>query len=93
MSIPETIARFADLPEGHRIDYYRSHGYGGLQYLIAEMHARGWRNRDLVGAIGSRARVSDVLCGRRKLTIHMIRRLVFDKRLNAELLLKTNDTQ
>lgn len=91
MSIADTISRFDGLPEGQRIDYYRSQGYDGLRYLIAEMHARGWRNRDLVGVIGSRARVSDVLSGRRKLTIHMIRRLVFQRRLNAELLLKIDD--
>ena len=91
MSFANTIARFDGLPEGQRIDHYRSQGYDGLQYLIAEMHARGWRNRDLVGVIGSRGRVSDVLHGRRKLTIHMIRRLVFDKGLDAKLLLHTTE--
>jgi HTH-type transcriptional regulator/antitoxin HigA len=47
----------------------------------------GWTRRDLEPLIGSRARVSEILSGRRALTLPMIRRINRDLEIPAEVLI------
>ena len=51
------------------------------------MEQQGLAPRDLVPLLGSRSRVSEVLSGRRGLSLKMIRALVAGLRIPAELLL------
>ena len=51
------------------------------------MEQQGLRPTDLVPLLGSRSRVSEVLSGRRKLTLKMIRALVRGLLIPAEVLL------
>lgn len=51
------------------------------------MEQQGLAPKDLVPVLGSRSRVSEVLSGRRGLSLKMIRALVADLRIPAELLL------
>jgi len=51
------------------------------------MAQQGLTNRDLVPFLGSRSRVSEVLSGRRSLSLKMIRSLVRGLRIPAEVLL------
>lgn len=79
--------RFTDLPERSRIDHYRSQEYDPIQYLIAEMHVRGWTQSGLAKEFGSQSKASEVLLRKRRLSVAMIRRLVFDRGLDPQLLL------
>jgi HTH-type transcriptional regulator/antitoxin HigA len=51
------------------------------------MEQQGLSNNDLVPFLGSRSRVSEVLSGRRSLSLKMIRSLVRGLRIPAEVLL------
>jgi HTH-type transcriptional regulator/antitoxin HigA len=51
------------------------------------MEQQGLTPKDLVPMLGSRSRVSEVLSGRRGLSLKMIRALVAGLRIPAELLL------
>jgi HTH-type transcriptional regulator / antitoxin HigA len=51
------------------------------------MNQQGLTNRDLVPILGSRSRVSEVLAGRRGLSLKMIRALVQELRIPADVLL------
>jgi HTH-type transcriptional regulator/antitoxin HigA len=51
------------------------------------MAQQGLTNKDLVPFLGSRSRVSEVLSGRRSLSLKMIRALVCGLRIPAEVLL------
>jgi len=51
------------------------------------MEQQGLTRKDLEPMIGSRARVSEVLNGRRKLTLEMVRRLKFGLGIPADLLI------
>ena len=52
------------------------------------MEQQGLEPKDLVPLLGSRSRVSEVLSGRRSLSLKMIRALVRGLRIPAELLLE-----
>jgi HTH-type transcriptional regulator/antitoxin HigA len=51
------------------------------------MAQQGLTNKDLVPFLGSRSRVSEVLSGRRSLSLKMIRSLVGGLRIPADVLL------
>jgi HTH-type transcriptional regulator/antitoxin HigA len=51
------------------------------------MAQQGLTNKDLVPFLGSRSRVSEVLSGRRSLSLKMIRALVSGLRIPADVLL------
>ena len=71
------------------------HDYEGRVFPIAKpdpvaairfrMAQQGLRNKDLVPFLGSRSRVSEVLSGRRNLSLKMIRALVSGLRIPAEV--------
>jgi HTH-type transcriptional regulator/antitoxin HigA len=54
-----------------------------------QMEQRGLRRKDLEPMIGSRARVSEILTGKRPLTLPMIRRLHYGMSIPVEFLVGT----
>jgi HTH-type transcriptional regulator / antitoxin HigA len=60
---------------------------GPLDAIKVRCEYLGWTRRDLEALIGSRARVSEVLAGRRPLTLAMIRRLHEALDIPAEILI------
>lgn len=59
-----------------------------LEAIRLRMEQKNLRQRDLEPMIGSRGRVSEVLSGRRALTLPMIRRLAKGLDLSAEILIR-----
>jgi HTH-type transcriptional regulator / antitoxin HigA len=57
-----------------------------IEAIRFRMSQQGLTNQDLVSILGSRSRVSEVLSGRRSLSIKMIRSLVRRLRIPAEIL-------
>ena len=56
--------------------------------ILFRMEQQGLKRKDLEPLIGSRARVSEVLAGRRNLSLQMIRRLHKDLGIPAEVLIR-----
>ena len=59
-----------------------------IEAIRIRMQQKNLRNRDLEPMIGSRGRVSEVLSGKRALTLPMIRRLSKGLDLHAEILIQ-----
>ncbi len=59
-----------------------------LEAIRARMEGAGLRQKDLEPMIGSRGRVSEILSGRRALTLPMIRRLATGLGLSADILVR-----
>ncbi|HEV2145864.1 MAG TPA: helix-turn-helix domain-containing protein [Longimicrobiaceae bacterium] len=87
-------------PEGARLDvlvtlieaYERRHwpidAPDPIEAIRARMEQKNLRQRDLEPMIGSRGRVSEVLSGKRALTLPMIRRLSKGLDLRADVLIQ-----
>lgn len=60
---------------------------GPVAAIRFRMAQQGLTNKDLVPFLGSRSRVSEVLSGRRNLSLKMIRALVAGLRIPADVLL------
>jgi len=87
-------------PEGDRLDVLTTliEAYEARHWAIEAPHPldairirmqqRDLRNRDLEPMIGSRGRVSEVLSGKRALTLPMIRRLAEGLDLPADILIQ-----
>src|SRR5450432_4016313 len=58
-----------------------------IEAITARCEQLGWSRRELEPLIGSRARVSEVLTGRRPLTLPMIRNLHHGLDIPAEILI------
>lgn len=58
-----------------------------IEAIKFRMDQLGWSRRDLEPYIGSRGRVSEVLSGKRRLTLDMIRRLRDGLGISADVLL------
>jgi HTH-type transcriptional regulator/antitoxin HigA len=58
-----------------------------IEAITARFEQLGWSRKELEPLIGSRARVSEVLTGRRALTLHMIRNLHQGLDIPAEILI------
>ena len=56
--------------------------------ILFRMEQQGLKRKDLEPLIGSRARVSEVLAGRRNLSLQMIRRLHKELSIPAEVLIR-----
>lgn len=56
--------------------------------ILFRMEQQGLKRKDLEPLIGSRARVSEVLAGRRNLSLQMIRRLHKELGIPAEVLIR-----
>ena len=57
--------------------------------ILFRMEQKGLKRKDLEPLIGSRARVSEVLAGRRNLSLQMIRRLHKELGIPAEVLIRS----
>jgi HTH-type transcriptional regulator/antitoxin HigA len=55
--------------------------------IVARLEQLGWTRRDLEPLVGTRARVSEVLSGRRALTLAMIRRIHAAMGIPADILI------
>ena len=64
-----------------------------LTIIKFQMEQQGLTRKDLEPMIGSRARVSEILTGKRALTLPMIRRLHTDLGIPVELLVGTGTAQ
>lgn len=78
----------ATLVEAYEQKHYPIEPPEPIEMLIHYMEAKGLTRADLETAIGSRARVSEVLNRRRPLTIQMIRRLQSQFGMSADLLIR-----
>ena len=90
----------ANTPAGDRLDvlttlviaweekHHRIEAPDPLEAIRFAMEQRGLTRRDLEPLIGSRARVAEVLNGKRKLTLPMIRRLHAALGIPAETLIR-----
>jgi HTH-type transcriptional regulator/antitoxin HigA len=90
-------------PRGDELDLLSllAHNYEETHFPIAKpdpiqairfrMEQKGLRPSDLVPFMGSRSRVSEVLAGRRNLTLKMMRALVEGLGIPAEVLLGNSD--
>ncbi|APS46155.1 hypothetical protein AVI51_16005 (plasmid) [Piscirickettsia salmonis] len=58
-----------------------------VDYLVYLMESRGMSRQELGEYIGGKSRVSEILNGKRDLTLNMIRRLHFDLGISADLLI------
>lgn len=87
-------------PEGDRLDilatlvksyeekHYPIENPDPIEAILHRMEAQGMTRKDLESAIGTRARVSEVLSRKRPLTIAMIRRLHTLLRIPADILIQ-----
>ncbi|MGJ3501739.1 Antitoxin HigA (plasmid) [Piscirickettsia salmonis] len=58
-----------------------------IDYLVYLMESRGMSRQELGDYLGGKSRVSEILNGKRDLTLSMIRRLHFDLGVSADLLI------
>lgn len=61
---------------------------GPVEYIKLVMKVNSYSNRDLLAAFGTRARLSEVLNYKRKLTLRQIRCLVINFKMNANVLIE-----
>ena len=59
-----------------------------IEAIKFRMEQQGLTRRDLEGIIGTRARIAEVLSGKRELSIAMIRRLNTELNIPAEILIR-----
>ena len=59
-----------------------------VEAIIHQMESQGLSHKDLIPLLGSRARVSEILNKKRKLSINMIRNLQKGLGISAEILIK-----
>ena len=98
--IAELISASPDTPEGDELDILatlvdayeaKHHPIDAPDPLTANqfrMEQQGLTRKDLEPMIGSRARVSEVLNGKRALTLDMVRRLREGLSISADLLIR-----
>ncbi|MBZ0260034.1 MAG: helix-turn-helix domain-containing protein, partial [Hyphomicrobiales bacterium] len=59
-----------------------------IEAIKFRMEQQGLTRKDLEGIIGTRARIAEVLSGKRELSIAMIRRLNTELKIPAEILIR-----
>jgi HTH-type transcriptional regulator/antitoxin HigA len=77
------------LVEAYELKHFPIGDPGPIAMIEFGMDQQGLTRKDLEPMIGSRARVSEVLSGKRNLTLAMIRRLSAGLRIPADLLIGT----
>ncbi len=97
--IEELISAKPNTPEGDELDvlatladayeakHYRISAPNPVSVIRFRMEQQGLSRKDLEPWIGSRARVSEILSGKRRLTLAMIRRLKNGLGISADLLI------
>ena len=79
------------LIENYENEYYPIEAPDPIEAIKIRMEEMNLRQKDLVGIIGAKSKVSEVLNRKRKLTVEMIRSLTKKLKLSASLLI--NDYQ
>jgi HTH-type transcriptional regulator/antitoxin HigA len=82
----------ATLVDAYETKHFPMNTPDPLTVIKYQMEQQGLTRRDLEPMIGSRARVSEILTGKRALTLPMIRRLHADLGIPVELLVGTGMT-
>ena len=78
----------AILVEAYETEHFPIEAPDPIEAIKFRMEQMGMTRRDLEPLIGSRARVSEVLSGRRNLSLAMIRRLTAALKIPAEVLIQ-----
>ena len=76
------------LVEQYEKQHYPIQDVDPIEFIEHVMESRGLTRKDLESVIGPRGRVADVLNRVRPLTLEMIRRLVIQLELPAEVLIR-----
>ncbi len=78
----------ATLVETYEAEHFRIEAPDPVEAVKFRMEQMGMTRKDLEPLIGSRARVSEMLSGRRRLSLAMIRRLNAALKIPAEVLIQ-----
>lgn len=81
----------ATLVDGYESRHFPIRTPDPISVIKFQMEQQGFTRKDLEPMIGSRARVSEVLTGRRALTLPMIRRLHAGLHIPVDLLVGTSE--
>jgi len=76
------------LIENYENQYYPIEAPDPIEAIKIRMEEMDLKQRDLIGVIGGKSRVSEILNRKRKLTVDMIRNLTEKLNLSASLLVK-----
>jgi HTH-type transcriptional regulator / antitoxin HigA len=76
------------LIENYENQYYPIDAPDPIEAIKIRMEEMDLKQRDLIGVIGGKSRVSEILNRKRKLTVDMIRNLTEKLNLSASLLVK-----
>lgn len=79
------------LIESYEKEHYHIDAPDPIDAIKIRLEEMALRQQDLVGIIGGKSRVSEVLNRKRKLTVDMIRKLTETLHLSASLLIKEYD--
>jgi HTH-type transcriptional regulator/antitoxin HigA len=82
----ERLAVIVTLVSAYEADHHRIDPPDPIEAIRFRMEEQGLTRKDLEPMIGSRARVSEVLSGRRPLTLPMIRRIRRGLGISADVL-------
>ena len=88
----DRLELFAKLVDDYEKERYRFNRPGPIEAIRFRMEEQGLRQKDLVPLLGGRNRVSEVLAGKRPLTVAAIRALSGALNIPAELLVREPET-
>lgn len=86
----DALATLVDAYEARRVAIPRARPVDVLCYAVAEM---GHTQAELAALLGSRSRASEVLNGKRDLTLEMIRKIASAWRIPTDLLVGVDDAE
>ena len=76
------------LIDNYEQEFYPIEAPDPIEAIKIRMEEMNLKNKDLVGIIGAKSKVSEVLNKKRKLSVDMIRKLSESLRLSAAILIK-----
>jgi HTH-type transcriptional regulator/antitoxin HigA len=79
---------FATLVEAYEQIHYPIEPTGPIQAIRFRLEQQGLDERSLIGVVGDRSKVRDVMRGKRALTLGMIRRLHLRLQIPADVLIQ-----
>ena len=88
----EKLKLFATLVEKFEKENFPINPPSPIDAIVFRMEERGLKQADLVPFIGPKSKVSEILSGKRKLTLQMIRSLSEGLSIPIELLIEKNST-
>ncbi|MEO8442460.1 MAG: helix-turn-helix domain-containing protein, partial [Betaproteobacteria bacterium] len=84
----ELLAKLVEDYEKERFKFARP---DPIEAILFRMEERGLRQKDLAPALGGKNRVSEILAGKRPLTLTMVRALSDSLQISADLLIRAPD--